>query len=113
MKASLSVLSVVAAVVLTAGVAQAASSEVLANGRSVYGVAVTGAAVDKVVDVKDGGHINIDCGQVVEFRDGAKTFTWKFDTVQHRAVNLAKIAPADFAGKKFTVYVDRNDAERN
>jgi hypothetical protein len=47
----------------------------------------------------------------VEFRDGAKTFTWKFDSAQHRAVNLAVIAPEGFANKNFTVHVSRNESE--
>lgn len=115
MKASLSLLSAVAALTLSAGVAQAASpqGDQLMNGRSVYGVPISGAKADKVVDVKDGGSINIDCGQVVEFRDGGKSFSWKFDSVQHRAVDLAAIAPSGFGAKGFVVHVSRNEAEGN
>jgi hypothetical protein len=111
-KVTVSILSAVAAVLMTAGAAQAAQqSDLLVNGRSTHGLPVSGAAADKVVNVKEGGSINVDCGQIVEFRDGAKTFTWKFDSAQHRAVNLAVIAPEGFANKNFTVHVSRNESE--
>ena len=112
MKGSVSILSAVAAVMLTAGASQAATqSELLMNGRSPHGLPVSGAKADKVVDVTRGGSINVDCGQVVEFRDGGKTFSWKFDSAQHRAVNLANIAPEGFANANFTVHVSRNESE--
>lgn len=112
MKVSVSILSAVAAVMLTAGAAQAATpSELLTNGRSPHGLPVAGGKADKVVDVKQGGTLNIDCGQIVEFRDGAKTFAWKFESAQHRAVNLAAIAPEGFVNKNFTVHVSPNEAE--
>ncbi|MBO9687582.1 CzcE family metal-binding protein [Roseateles chitosanitabidus] len=115
MKASLSLLSAVATLTLAAGAAQAAAPQAdqLMNGRSAYGVPAAGIQADKVVDVKDGGSLNIDCGQTVEFRDGGKSFTWKFDSVQHRAVNLAQIAPSGFGAKGFVVHVSRNEAEGN
>lgn len=105
-----------AAVLMTLGAAQAApaaSADLLMNGRSAHGVPVSGAAADKVVNVSEGGVLNIDCGQVVEFRDGGKAFAWKFDSAQHRAVNLVAIAPAGFASKNFTVHVGRNASEGN
>ena len=111
MKVSMSILSAVAAVMLTAGAQAATQSELLMNGRSPHGLPVAAVKADKVVDVKQGGFVNVDCGQIVEFRDGAKTFTWKFDSAQHRAVNLPVIAPEGFANANFTVYVSRNESE--
>ena len=40
--------------------------------------------------------LNVRCGDTVTFVNGAKKFSWKFDTASHGAVPLAKIAPADF-----------------
>ena len=51
-------------------------------------------------------------GDTVTFVNGAKKFSWKFDTTNHGAVPLAKIAPADFGVVASTVYVSRNDYER-
>ncbi|MDH0863845.1 CzcE family metal-binding protein [Mitsuaria sp. GD03876] len=95
-----------------AGPAAAQSSERLMNGNSVYGVPFAGAKADVVVDLNARQSLDIVCGQTVQFRQGDKSFTWKFDVVGHRSVDLAKIAPAGFVTKPFTVHVEKNDGER-
>jgi hypothetical protein len=87
-------------------------NERLMNGNSVYGVPYAGQKTDFVVDLDSRRTINIKCGQTVLFRQGGKTFSWKFDVVGHRAVDLSKIAPAGFSDKPFKVYVVRNEGER-
>nr|WP_297379821.1 CzcE family metal-binding protein [uncultured Roseateles sp.] len=93
--------------------AQAAPpAERLMNGNSIYGVPFAGQKTDFVVDLDSRRAINIECGQTVLFRQGGKTFAWKFDVVGHKSVDLSKIAPAGFSDKAFRVYVDKNEGER-
>lgn len=104
-----------AGLLIAAGAAQAVQpgSHLMSNGKSVHGsevLAQTGTA--KVVNVDDRKFLNIDCGETVTFRKGDKTFSWKFDSANHSAVDLRVIAPAGFAEKPFMVYVSRNEAER-
>lgn len=88
------------------------ATERLGNGNSLYGVPYVGGKADHVVELGTSQFINIKCGQTVLFRQAGKVFAWKFDVVGHRAVDLAKIAPAGFRVKDFKVYVDRNASER-
>ena len=99
---------------LSATVATAAiNTTTLANGKSVYGAAATASQTDRSVDVSAASILNIDCGETVTFRSGDKSFSWKFDVVGHRVVDLQAIAPAGFSSKPLKVYVARSDGERN
>jgi len=49
----------------------------------------------------------------VTFRNGEKTFSWKFDVISHRTVNLQTIAPAGFSDKALMIYVEKNELERS
>lgn len=99
---------------LSATVASAAmDNSTLNNGKSIYGAATTNSEAAKVVDVSKVSTLNIDCGETVTFRNGDKSFSWKFDVVGHRVVDLQAIAPAGFSGKPLKVYVARNETERN
>lgn len=101
-----------AALALTGPAAIASNGTTLSNGNSVYGVPTTLTATSKVVDLsKAPKSLNINCGDVISFRDGDKTFTWKFDVVGHQAVKLAAIAPAGFNAQALRVHVSRNDSE--
>lgn len=85
--------------------------ERLLNGASVNGAPSSAQLASKVVDVDKVSTVNVVCGQTVVFRKGDQSFAWKFETVGHRSVKLASIAPKEFAGKPVTVYVSRNEAE--
>lgn len=101
--------AVIAMGTLSAGVAQA---DTMWNGQSVYGRSVTADASTKVVDLASAKALNVTCGDVVTFVNGSQRFTWRFDTVSHRAVPLAKVAPAGFGATQQVVYVSRNSMER-
>jgi len=116
---SLGVLSVLATLTLAAAqaaapVASANAGSTLNNGRSVHGVA-SAAQPDRVVDLAKvaSGELNIVCGETVQFRNGDKTFAWKFESVGHRAVDLRALAPAGFTDRPLWVFVERNDGERS
>ena len=97
---------------LTSTAAFATGKQNLMNGNSVFGVPAAASNSSKVLDVATTQSTNVICGDVVTFRNGAKTFTWKFDVVSHRMVDLQKIAPAGFTSKPLLVYVERNEYER-
>ena len=99
---------------LLAASAQAApaSPEKLYNGQSVYGREVAQAQNARIVDVSATKALNVDCGETVTFKKGTQTFTWKFETVGHRPVDLRAIAPAGFLNAPVMVYVSRSEAER-
>ncbi|WP_431053016.1 CzcE family metal-binding protein [Roseateles sp. L2-2] len=90
------------------------SSSSLANGRSVHGMPSSGQP-DRVVDLAKAGadELNIVCGETVQFRNGDKSFAWKFESVGHRAVDLRTLAPAGFTDQPLWVFVERNDGERS
>lgn len=52
-------------------------------------------------------------GDVVTFRNVAKSFTWKFEVPNHGRVELKAIAPADFDAPAVSVYVSRAESERS
>lgn len=107
------VLSAAAALFTLPAVAAASNADTFSNGRSWYGVPNSAGAATRVIDVKSTKAINVDCGETVTFQSGDKKFTWRFDVVSHRAVDLRKVAPADFTNEKLMVYVSANVYERN
>lgn len=103
---------ILAALTLAGQTAIASNGPTLSNGNSVYGVPATASSASKVVDLsKAPKAMNVNCGDVISFRDGDKTFTWKFDVVGHQAVNLAAIAPTGFNSQALKIYVSRNVGE--
>jgi hypothetical protein len=106
--------SVVAAgALLSATAALASKPETFANGRSWYGVPNSAEQARLVVDVKKTQYININCGDTVTFRNGDKSFTWRFDFVNHGRVDARKVAPVGFLAGPLMVYVRPNEYERN
>ncbi len=101
----------VATLAMTAGTAFAAGDTLL-NGKSRFGQPAADMQGARVVDATNAKALNVRCGDTVTFVNGAKKFSWKFDTTNHGAFPLAKIAPADFGAVASTVYVSRNDSER-
>lgn len=111
---SLSAIAILITANLTTPAAIAsAQSETFASGRSWYGVPNSPEVASREVDVSNTEAINIECGETVTFRNGDKSFTWRFDVVGHRVVDIRKVAPANFASKKLMVYVRPNYLERN
>ena len=48
----------------------------------------------------------------VTFRSEGKEFSWTFNGLGGRAVDVAKIAPAGFPAKPLTVYIGRDPLTR-
>ena len=108
--------TLLAGLLIAAGAAQAGQpgANLMSNGKSVHGNQVVAqAGATKVVNIDDRKSLNVDCGETVTFRKGDKSFTWKFDSVNHSAVDLRAIAPTGFADKPLMVYISRSEAERS
>lgn len=113
MNRAISTSAVVLGLLLAANVqAGPVSKEQLYNGQSVYGRVVAQPQNARVVDVSAQKSLNVECGETVTFKKGTQTFSWKFESVGHRAVDLRAIAPAGFADASLMVYVSRSEAER-
>ncbi len=110
---SLANATLVLAALLSGSAALAAKSDTFPSGRSHFGVPSTEEQATKVVDVKDTKYINLNCGETVTFRNGDKTFTWRFDLVNHGQVDARKVAPAGFMTEPLMVFVRPNEYERN
>lgn len=107
--------TLLAGLLAAAGAAQAGQpgAPLMSNGKSIHGsevLAKDGTA--KTVNIDDRKSLNVDCGETVTFRKGDKSFSWKFESANHSAVDLRTIAPAGFLDKAFMVYVSRSEAER-
>lgn len=63
------------------------------NGQSYYGQPTSQASAARVVDIASSGPINIAYGETVTFRNGGQQFSWTFNGLDRRAVDVAKIAP--------------------
>lgn len=103
----------VVALVASAAAAHAAGPDTFPSGRSYYGSPGGDATAARLVDVAAGKYINVQYGETITFRSEGQQFTWTFDGLDRRAVDLAKIAPAGFAAKAFTIYIPGNPSNRN
>ena len=90
----------------------AASGNTFMNGQSIYGQPAAQGAPVRVVDLASTDRLNVAYGESVTFRSGAKQFSWTFDGLDRRAVDVNQIAPAGFVGKPVVVYVGRNPSNR-
>lgn len=91
-----------------------ASAETFRNGESFYGQASRTAAGARVVNLdKTTKYINVEYGETVTFRGQGKEFSWTFDGLDHRPVDIRKVAPAGFAATPLMVYVEPNPLNRN
>ena len=90
----------------------AAGADTFANGQSYYGQLTSPQAVTRVVDLGSASRINVADGESVTFRSGGQLFTWTFNGLDRRAVDVTKIAPAGFPTKPLVVYVGLNPANR-
>lgn len=101
------------AVVASAAVAHAAGPDTFANGRSYYGSLGGDSAAARVVEVGAVKYVRVEYGESVTFRSEGKQFTWTFDGLDRRAVDLSKIAPAGFPVKAFMIYIPNDPSNRN
>ena len=87
------------------GVASANNPDLFKNGQSFYGQPATPTHHARVVDVASAKHVNAEYGETLTFVRADKAFSWTFNGLDNRAVDLRKIAPTGFAIESLTVYV--------
>lgn len=94
-------------------VSLAASVDTFRNGQSVYGQPSTDNAATRVVELGTTTAINVSYGETVAFRSGGQTFSWPFNGLVGRGIDITKIAPAAFAIKPLGIFVERSSLNRN
>ena len=109
--------NILTSALLAAGIAAfsgiaTAAPDTFMNGQSIYGQPAAQGAPVRVVGLAYTDRLNVAYGESVTFRSGAKQFSWTFDGLDHRAVDVNQIAPAGFVGKPVVVYVGRNPSNR-
>ena len=90
----------------------AAGADTFANGQSYYGQPASPQAATRAVDLGSASRINVTYGESVTFRSGGQLFTWTFNGLDRRAVDVTKIAPAGFPTKPPVVHVGLNPSNR-
>ena len=83
------------------------------NGQSYYGQPTSQAAAARVVDIASARPINVAHGETVTFRSEGKEFSWTFNGLGGRAVDVTKIAPAGFSANRVSVYVGQDPLTRD
>ncbi len=96
----------------TVALSAAANTDTFANGQSFYGTPAMQPSAARVVDLTTAKHLNVAYGETVTFRNEGKEFSWTFNGLDRQGVSLAKIAPAGFTSKPFSVYVAQNPLTR-
>lgn len=86
----------------------AAPTHHFANGECFYGQASEAAAAARTVTLTASGQFNAVYGEVLRFVSGDQSFTWQFNGLDGRAVDLQQIAPAGFDARGAVVYVGKN-----
>ncbi len=73
------------------------------------GTAVQAGKADREVTLADGAkYLNVRHNETVKINVGAKSFTWRFDTLGLPVIKLSEIAPSDIDAKNVTIYVSRD-----
>lgn len=93
---------------LASGLAFAADPDRFRNGQSFYGQPGDAASDSRVVELTMASHVNAKHGELLRFVSGGKSFVWQFNGLDGRAVELQRIAPAEFDAKGTTVHIGKD-----
>lgn len=106
--------TLIAALVLGAVSLPAAASDVFRNGQSFWGQPADQGAISsaRVVDLGSARHVRVAYGETVKFRSEGKEFSWTFNGLDRKAVDLSRFAPAGFSSQPLTVHVAQNPTFR-
>lgn len=89
-----------------------ASTDTFLNDQSLYGQPSHQGINARVVDLGSVASVSVKYGETITFRSESQQFSWIFDGLDRRAIDIAKIAPAGFAAKPMMVDVGRSAANR-
>lgn len=93
--------------------AAAARPAAFAAGESIFGEPGRADSAQRVVDVSSVNRLNVSYGETVMFTNGHEQFSWTFDGLDRRSLDLANIAPAYFAAGPFTIYIGMDPLKYN
>lgn len=92
--------------------AVAAPVDQFQNGQSFWGQAVEATASERTITLTAGAKLNVTYGETLRFVSAGKSFVWRFNGLDSRAVELQRIAPADFDARGATVHIARDPLYR-
>ncbi|WP_298856807.1 CzcE family metal-binding protein [uncultured Aquimonas sp.] len=92
--------------------AAAAGPDTFRNGQSYYGQVAATAAMGKTVDLGSTKYLNVEYGETITFRNAGRQFSWTFNGLDRRSVDVSKIAPPGFTSKPFVVYIAEDPNNR-
>lgn len=106
--------TLIAALVLGAASLPASANDVFRNGQSFWGQPAdqNTSASARAVDLGTARHLRVAYGETIKFRSEGKEFSWTFNGLDRRAVDLARFAPAGFSGPPLMVHVAQNPLNR-
>lgn len=96
---------------LVAAAAHALSADRFPDGRSFWGQAADASAATIVVDADSQRHVGVPYGATVRFDSAGKSFTWRFDGLAGRAVDLGAFAPG-FSPRPLEIHIGRDTQSR-
>lgn len=88
-----------------AAAAFSAHADTFRNGESFYGTPTAATSYARQMTLGSRATLNVDYGSVVTFTNEGRSFTWQFNGLDHRPVDITKIAPAGFPTKPLIIYV--------
>lgn len=92
--------------------AVAAPIDQFQNGQSFWGQAAEALASERTITLTADAKLNVKYGETLRFVSAGKSFVWRFNGLDSRAVELQRIAPADFDARNATIYIDRDPLYR-
>lgn len=98
---------------VVSGAAFAASPERFMSGQSMNGQPADGVTNSRTVDVATAKSVKVAYGESLGFVNAGKSFSWQFNGLDNRRVDLGHIAPSDFSAKNLNIYVGKNPSNRN
>lgn len=90
----------------------AAESPHFANGQSIYGQVADANAATKTITLPTKRHLNVSYDETVRFVSGDRVFTWRFNGLGNRDVDLQVIAPKGFDAKGAMIHIDKDPTWR-
>ncbi len=91
----------------------AAGTDSFRNGQSFYGEPALQMPATRTVELGTASHLNVAYGETVKFQNLGQQFTWTFNGLDRRAVDVSRIAPAGFPVKPLVVHVSRSPTNRS
>lgn len=92
--------------------AWADSGDQFQNGESYFGQVAEAASVDRSVTLTAGAKLNVKYGETLQFVSSGKSFVWRFNGFDNRAVDLQRIAPSGFDAQNATIYIHKDPLNR-